>query len=163
MSGYRVDRMGGVHPAVDLEFDRARAASVAAMELARYNAAREAFEGAVKQLGEPMDTRAAVRGVFDAIETLFKLMFPHASRLGASEIKKYLRPLVFDPLTGAERDATGLMLNALEDWINACHQYRHAQGVEESDPPTEQFALLIVSSGAAFLRWLVALDQQQPS
>jgi hypothetical protein len=112
-------------------------------------------------LGEPRDTRAAVWGVFDAVETVFKLIFSKATRLGASEVKSMLRPLALSSLVGAERNATGQILNSLEDWVNACHQYRHAQGVEEREPPSEALALLMVSNGAAYLRWLVGFDQRQ--
>jgi hypothetical protein len=159
--GYRLDRHGGIHPAVDAEFERSMAASLAALGLARYTAAREAFEGGEKHLGEPKDARAAIRGVFDAAETVFKLLFPQASRLGDSEVRNLLKPLLLASLTGAERHATGRVLEAFGDWVNACHQYRHAQGVEEPDPPSDQFALLMFSGGAAYLRWLVGIDQQR--
>jgi hypothetical protein len=66
---YRVDERGGVHFSFDVEFDRSIAATIAALQGARYKAALTNFEGAMSALGKgPPDGKAAIRGTFDAAE-----------------------------------------------------------------------------------------------
>jgi hypothetical protein len=62
-------------------------------------------------------------------------------------------------------DATALRaanksLNAFGDWVDACHEYRHEQGVEEPSQPPIDLAVQLISVGSGFLRWLVNIDQQ---
>jgi hypothetical protein len=61
---------------------------------------------------------------------------------------------------GAARNFASLMLNSFADWVNAAHQYRHAEGVEQPAPPPLKLAVLSVSSSAAFLRWLAEVDSR---
>ena len=82
------------------------------------------------------------------------------TRLGAAEIERHFKPVLQKVLTGAARDAAGLMASSLADWVNAAHQYRHAQGVETTEPMPLDLAILMVSTGAGFLRWLADLDDQ---
>jgi hypothetical protein len=159
--GYRVDRKGGVHYAVDAEFERNRASAVRSLGGDRYAAALEHFEAAQTALDSiPPETRTAVRQLFDALETVFRLMLPKVSRLGAAEVERDLKPLVLPLYEGAARNFASLMLNSLADWVNAAHQYRHAQGTEQPSAPPLELAVGSVSSGAAFLRWLAELDQR---
>lgn len=156
---YVLDEAGGVHPAFDEEFDALRRSTIAALSGPRYSAALHSFEESIADLKQPRDTRDAVRKVFDAIENVAKLMVPQISRLGATEVEKSLKPVAISGLTGAGKEATKLMLSGMADWVNACHQYRHAPGGEEPEPPSLELAIWIVSTGAGHLRWLVGVDQ----
>jgi hypothetical protein len=49
-------------------------------------------------------------------------------------------------------------LASFKDWVDASHNYRHEQGSEEPVQPPIDLAVLAVSNGAAYIRWLVALD-----
>lgn len=161
-AGYRVDDEGGVHYDVDQEFERNRAATVAALQAARYGAALAAFEDAHRALDrDPPDGKTAIRETFDAIETVFKLMF-NVSRLSGSEVGRYLKPFVQKIYEGNEPaiNAANQFLEGFAKWTNAAHQYRHAQNVEEPTPPPVGLAIAMMSTGASYLRWLAELDQQ---
>ena len=101
-----------------------------------------------------------MRAVFDANENLFKLMFPQAPRLTASEVKSRLRP-VLERRYGSDATARRAALkvaDALSEWVDGVHNYRHAEGAEEPTPPPFSLALVLMSNGAAFLRWLAEMD-----
>ena len=50
-------------------------------------------------------------------------------------------------------------LNSLREWIDAAHFYRHEPGTEEPAQPPIEIAIELVSQGAAWLRWLVTMDE----
>lgn len=156
---YRVDDLGGVHFAVDAEFAHNQACTIAALQPSRYCAARTHFEEGQKALdAHPQRTREAIRQTFECVETVFKLMLPNETQLGHSEITKKLKPLVLDRLQGSERDAVGRWIEGFADWVIGAHQYRHGQGVEAPDNPSIGTAVLSVTMGAAYARWLAELD-----
>ncbi|WP_291733746.1 hypothetical protein [Leisingera sp. F5] len=51
-------------------------------------------------------------------------------------------------------------LEGFKDWINAAHFYRHEQGVEEPNQPAEEVAVLLISQGLSYTRWLAQLDRK---
>lgn len=156
--GYVVDDEGGVHPAHDEEFGASRSATIALLDKARYTAARKFFDEAMADLKQPRDTRDAVRKTFEAVENVAKLMFAEEiCRLTSTEVKRFVQPAALDKLTGTERNSTGRMIESFAEWVNACQQYRHAAGEPEPDEPSLDFALLLVSTGAAHLRWLITI------
>lgn len=163
---YRVDDEGGVHLAVDDEFARNIASVVVGLGAARYGNSRAEFDAGMQALDQvPPDGKYAIRGVFGANESLFRLMFPSAPRLGAAEAEKYLAPLVQKAYVSDATAARALAkaVGAYKSWIDAAHFYRHEQGVEEPTQPPLEAAILLVSQGASFLRWLIELDQFQPT
>lgn len=157
--GYRLDAQGGVHPAVDEEFEVQRSATIATLEGARYVAVLNFFKSSIDSLKHPPNTRDAVRHCFEAVENLVKLMVP-VPRLTPNEVEKQIKPLVLAVLSGTERNAANLMLNGLAAWVAACQQYRHAAGQEEPDAPSLELALWMISDGAAHLRWLASADKR---
>lgn len=155
-----MDEQGGVHFRPDKEFAHNRAAAVAALQSSRYANALDAFERGMAALASvPPDGKGAVRYVFGAVETLFRLMVPRAPRLGATELDG-LAPLLQHKYTADEtaRRASAKMLSSLKDWVDAAHLYRHEQGAEEVAQPPLEIAVYIVSTGASHLRWLAELD-----
>lgn len=155
---YRVDEKCGVHFFIDEDFERSRISTVSGLHQSRYAAALEAFEASHKSLiGQPADTLTATRRAFDAVENVFKIMFG-VSRLGASEVKSKLIPLIMSTTTGRTTDAAKRLVDAFAEWINASHQYRHAPGEPDPSPPPLGLALVLISSAATYLRWLIELD-----
>jgi hypothetical protein len=158
---YRVDDRGGVHFYFDQEFSHNHAATIAALQPARYANTLRTFEGSLTALSKvPPDGKVAIRETFAAIEGLFKLMFPHFARLGTKETKKQLET---ELQARNANDAAALrsslkMLNSFAEWIDAAHFYRHEQGSEEIAQPPLELAVYIVSTGASHLRWLTGLD-----
>jgi len=88
---YQINDKGGVRFRVDEAFETERVSAVKALSSSRYAATRAALDQGFSGFDQsPPDTRAAIRGVFDAVETLFKLMFVNVSSLGATEINHNL-------------------------------------------------------------------------
>lgn len=158
---FRADLEGGIHYFVDEEFEVSRSATISSLGAPRYYAAKEAFERAHRSLDQhPIDTLGAVRGVFDTVETVFKLIADgKAARIGPGEINNILRPLLNQRYSEPAVDAAGRLLSSLGDWVNSAHQYRHSPGLPQPAPPPTELAIMLLGSGAAFARWLAELDQ----
>jgi hypothetical protein len=160
--GYSIDDRGGVHPFIDQEFERNRAATVAALGTSRYAAALKEFEAAHAALEElPPDGKTAIRAVFESAEAILKLMFK-VQRLNTKAVNDQLKPAVQRLYAGNKPalEASNHLLGALGDWVDAAHNYRHAAGTEEPQPPPLDLAIALVSTGASWVRWLADIDSQ---
>ena len=161
---YEIDDNGVVHPAIDPEFQRNRTSALAALNNERYANVRGAFERVSPELlAQPPNFKEAWRAVFSATEGLFRLMFPQAQRLTATEIEGRLLPIV---RTHYAADAVALrtavhLTEGFKKWVDGSHNYRHEHGAVEPMQPPMELAVLAISEGAAFLRWLVDIDQAQ--
>jgi hypothetical protein len=159
---YEIDDRGIVHPAVDKEFQRNRQATVAGLQMPRYANSLAAFERISDELAAlPPNGKDAWRTVFAAVEGLFRLMFQSATQLNASAVEANLAGLI-QRLYGSDAvalRAANKQLASFKDWVDASHFYRHEQGREEPVQPPIDLAVLAISNGTAFLRWLIALDQ----
>jgi len=160
---YRLDEECAVRRLVDEEFDRTRAAAIAGLGAAKYRVAREFFDKAVDALEQtPPDAAGMVRNVFLANEEVFKLMFPAVDRLATGNARNHLKP-ENSVGTQSAKTASAEMANAFAKWVAACQQYRHApgeihQGGEDTAAPPLNLAIAMMSSGATYLRWLIAID-----
>jgi hypothetical protein len=80
--GYRVDSQCVAHYHVDQEFERNRASTLTALERVEFAGIKASFEDAFRHLdADPQDTKAAVRSMFEAVESIAKLMVPGQGRL----------------------------------------------------------------------------------
>ena len=160
---YEIDEDAIVHPAVDREFQRNRVSVISGLQLPRYANVLQSFERVSDELSaDPPHGKEAWRACFSAVEGLFRLMFPASPRLTSTEVETRLRPVLRRVYAA---DATGLraaqaLASSFRDWVDATHNYRHEPGSEEPAEPPLAVAILAISNGAAFLRWLVELDQQ---
>jgi hypothetical protein len=158
---YRIDDHGGVHFHFDEEFARSREAAVQVLRLPRYTNALHAFENGMAALGEtPPNGKNAIRGVFAAAESVFRLILPNAPRLGVAELdglSALLQKIYAQDDTA--RRASLKLLNSLKDWVDAAHFYRHEEAGEQAvaQPPLK-LTVYIVSTGASHVRWLAELD-----
>ncbi|SFH94109.1 hypothetical protein [Bradyrhizobium sp. cf659] len=163
---YAIDDAAGVHFKVDVEFAANTTAAIAALGAPRYANARAEFEKGMAALSKANpDGKEGIRGVFGAAECIYKLMFPKAARLTAADASKSLQTsaqslYASDPV--AQR-AASKMVNSFADWVDACHNYRHEQGVEEPSQPPLDLAIEIISAGSGFVRWLVTIDKHMNS
>jgi hypothetical protein len=159
---FAIDDDGIVHPAVDSEFQRNRLATVAGLQQARYSNSLAAFERVSDELaGVPPNGKDAWRAVFTAVEGLFRLMFQSAPQLNAAAVEANL-PNLIQQLHSADPvalRAANKQIASFKDWVDSSHNYRHEPGSEEPVQPPIDLAILAISGGAAFLRWLVTLDQ----
>jgi hypothetical protein len=154
-----VDQKGGVHPAPDLEFIAVKTSTITALSSPRYEAARVLFERSLAELKSPVTHSTAIRHTFDACENIFKLMFESCSRLGDTEIDKSLRPQLKQRLAAHDFDASSAMATAFKAWTTAAHQFRHAAGTASPVQASYDLAVLMISTGAAYIRWLVSIDK----
>jgi hypothetical protein len=159
---YEIDARGGVHFKVDAEFAANTTAVITALGAPRYANAREQFESGMAALSKAdIDAKQGIRGVFNAAECVFKLMYDRP-RLAAGDVTKSLKPTM-QRLCDADPTAlkaANKSVEAFADWVDACHNYRHEQGVEEPLQPPLDLAVQLISVGSGFLRWLVNIDQQ---
>lgn len=159
---YSVDAQGGVHFAVDVEFEQVRVAALSRLSSSRYQSVRQHFEAAYQALdGVPPDPKAALRSMFFAVEGLFRLMFGSAHQLSSGEISKHLKPRL-EVEYGGQKPAIYVahkQLAQLSDWVDGAHFYRHEPGTEEPAQPPIDMAVHYVSTGASWLRWLAQLDK----
>jgi hypothetical protein len=158
---YKIDSSGGVHFSIDEEFERARGASIAALQGPRYSNVLNAFEQAYTELtAVPPDGKGAIRAAFSAAEGLFRLMFPSSPRLTAGEIDKHLGPYLQSAFAtdATALGATSKLLASFKDWVDSAHFYRHEPGKEEIAQPPLTLAINLVSLGASYIRWLAEMD-----
>jgi hypothetical protein len=159
---YRIDDQGGVHFALDTEFERMRVSTIGALSASRYQAVRHAFDEAFAALDRsPPDGKAGIRSAFFALEGLYRLIFPSAHQLSSSEVQKHLRPFVerryqnqVPAIYLAQKQVASLM-----DWIDGVHFYRHEPGTEEPSQPPLELAIYGISQAGGHIRWLAQLDQ----
>lgn len=159
---YEIDDEGVVHPAIDQEFQKNRAATIAGLQLPRYANSLAAFARVSDELvSTPPNGKEAWRAMFAAVEGLFRLMFSSAPQLNSGTVESNLTPVVqriyaSDPIA---LRAAMKQLASFKDWVDASHNYRHEQGSEEPVQPPLDLVVLAVSNGAAYIRWLIALDE----
>lgn len=162
--GYTVDLAGGVHYLVDHEFSNNRASTLSCLDRSRYVAVLDAFQAAHRHLdSQPQDTKAAVRSLFESLEILVKL-FIETKNLNKWLVENKLKPMALAKC-GDEVEAKAVtgIYDGFAQWVDGIHWYRHGQPVEEPSAPSPEFAVYVLSSGAAYLRMLAALDPTQPA
>lgn len=155
--GHRVDEKCGVHYFVDEEFERGRVGTIAALDKPVFAGAAAAFEQAHQHIdAQPPNTKDAVRSMFEAVEILVRQIVPKAKNLSRFVVEKELRGacLAVAPQDATEQKVRAGMFDSLADWVDALHNYRHGQGVPEPVEPSEELAVYVLSSGAAFARQL---------
>lgn len=160
-ASYRIDADFGIHPAVDSAYQANVDAAIRSLALSKFSAARGHIERADHQLLPAGNTREAIRAVFDAVENVFRQQFERATHINQATIQNDLRPFVdglyADPV---ERRTAAKIVNSLSDWVEACHFYRHEPGHAEPTPPSHDLAVILVSQGISYARWLADLMQK---
>ena len=160
--GYRLDSKCGVHYFVDEEFERNRFSTLSLLDNPQYAGIRAAYEDAYRHMNsDPIDTKAAVRSLFEAIEILVKQIV-ETKNLNKWIVENTLKERCL-PLYTTDKIATKViseMFDGFAMWVDALHNYRHGQPNEDPVAPTEDMAIYILSSGSAFLRWLIGMDSK---
>ncbi len=158
---YRVGEDGIVRPLVDEEFDLNQSATLKALDQERFQEARDDFEKAIRHLRNS-EGKQAIRMMFPAVEVAAKVLFPgRLSRLMANDIDAQLKPCIKRKYGANEpaHDAGMQLLESFKRWIVASQPYRHGQEVKEAIDPPQELVVLHLSTGAAFLRWMIELTE----
>ncbi len=159
---YRVDSRCGVHYYVDVEFERGRIAAVAELQGGPLAPALGPLEDAFKHLeARPQDRTAAIRSMFEAVESLTKIIDPRVTKLNKAVAKDWLKNAYLEGFAGdkSERKAIDGLFDSLGEWVDALHEYRHGQ--DEVRTPSEELAIYVLASGCAHLRWLAPRAAQR--
>lgn len=152
---YFVDEQLGVHPLVDSSFRAILESAVRGLGGADFAAARAHLEKADIALMPQNDRRESVRAVFDALENVFKQTFTGVININTATIQGCLKPAVESMYSeGVERRTALKQVDSLRDWVDGCHNYRHEPGQPEPTSPSEDLAVLLVSNGISFTRWI---------
>jgi pyruvate-formate lyase len=111
---------------------------------------------------QPMDAKGAVRSIFESIEILVKQMVP-TNNLNKWVVENTLKEKC---LTCYASDATAKtvmakMFDGFALWVDSIHNYRHGQADTNPVAPPLNIAIYTLSSGTAFLRWLIELNTEQ--
>lgn len=158
--GYVLDAQCGVRFRIDQQFDLQREATLSCLAEKRFAASLAAFEDAHRYFSStPQDLKAALRALFESVEIVAKQMYSAdrlTARLVSGDIKS--RILAGYPDDPVAQRAVGRVIDGFADWVDGMHHYRHGQGDEEPVIPPLSFAIYAMSSGAAFIRWLVQVE-----
>lgn len=154
---YWADEFGVVHPKPDEAFQAAHSSAIKGLQAMRLNAAIEQVEKSDQYvIGDPPDWPRAIYSVFLACENVFKLI-TGTGNLGYKNITNSLEPM----LNGRYSDSSGDIINfqsatikAFKSWVEAAHNYRHDLGKPEPSAPPTELALLSISHGYGYVRWL---------
>jgi hypothetical protein len=109
----------------------------------------------------PTDNKAAVRSIFEAIEILVKQMV-QTNNLNKWVIENSLKEKCIPLYSTNEisKKVVSEMFDGFAKWVDALHNYRHGQPNNEPIAPTEDMCIYVLSSGSAFLRWLIGMDHK---
>jgi hypothetical protein len=159
--GYVLNKAGRVRFSVDAEYERSRFSVIDGLGSGRFKAVRASVEDAFEKLDrEPFETKAAVRSMFEAVETLCKVLGDHNEDLNERMIQKRIRPIAIDVYGATDSSAQSFAEQTVEafiKWVNAGHRYRHGQKTEEPHDPPLELAVAFLSQGAAYIRFLIDL------
>jgi hypothetical protein len=157
---YRIDDKGGIHPLIDAEFTSNTNSIIRNLTELSLTAALAHVQAADRAMMPQMfDGRQAIRSTFDAVENLLKVIDPKKTQLGATQARDTLGNflVVVDRASPEEGRATTKLIEALADWVDAAHNYRHAPGGAEPSQPSEAFTVAFVSQGFSYIRWICDL------
>jgi hypothetical protein len=161
---YRIDDVGGVHPAVDHEFQKNVGSAIAGIHSPHYHNIRQLIESAsVHLLAQPPNYKQAWRAMLSALEGVFGLMFPYV-RMTADEIERHMLPMLQNAYSHDEsaQAAARAMLSSFQSWVEAADAYRHQPGAADEGAPPAEIAILAISAGASYVRWLIGLHESRP-
>jgi hypothetical protein len=157
---YKLDEECGVLRLVDEEFERNHESLVRGLETSDLVAVRQNVERAYDDLaGRSLDTRSAVRNMFEAAETLTKLLLHTNKDLSSGLVQAELRPALQRAYAASDSSAAAFsatMVESFSKWVDAGHKYRHGPKSEIPHAPPLELAVLYLSQGASHIRWLVA-------
>ncbi|MFL4471965.1 hypothetical protein ACERZ8_19550 [Tateyamaria armeniaca] len=162
--GYAIDDSGIVRRRFDEAFESERTNTILTLNAGDLAAALEHVSSVDRMLLQvPMDGRSAVRGIFDAAENIFRIMFPTQNSLNSAAIRSVLQSSIQARFEGQspEQQASLKTVRSFSEWIDAAHFYRHADGQTEPSQPSEMTTVVLVGQGYSFVRWLASLYHEQ--
>ena len=157
--GYLMGEDNIVHPKVDDAFENSRQSVINSLTEKNYPAALLNLRQAEDALmANPMDGRAAIRGIFDVVENVVKVNLKGVTNLNVGVIKEHIFPLAQKSFEddAVQKTIAAKQVELLKAWVDACHFFRHA-GKVNLTKPTDVTVIHLVSLGFSNARWLVEL------
>jgi len=159
---YDVDGRGGMHHQVDAAFQRSKELTLSCLATARFHGARTETEASFDFLTNVHpDRKMAVVNIFLAAENVFMLIAGTGTPLTSASSEREIRPIIQRRYAGLDPTANqsaNKVISSFADWVDACHPYRHGQMNPQIVAPPEALAIILVTQGADFIRWLVSLS-----
>ena len=155
--GYCIDKNGIVHFRVDEAFELNRVSAVALLNKPQFGAAKSALDDAYRHLdSDPMDTKAAVRSMFESLEILAKQIEPTAKNLNKWLVQNTLKPILMRArdYDATEQEVLSRLFDGIANWVDGMHLYRHGQTGHSPVAPSVDSTILLLSTGTAYLRLL---------
>ncbi len=159
---YRIDVYGEAHYQIDVVFHELADSVISVLSREPYAAAGACMNKAVEEMTRAQpDGKDAIRDVFEGVESVFKVTTATNKDLTAANISAVLSPIVnrrFAVTDVIAQGAAQQTLEALKDWTNACHKYRHGHNAEEPVEPPVDLAVVLVGNGLNFARWIATFS-----
>jgi hypothetical protein len=161
---YRVDSICTVHRFIDEEFDRTTVSAIQSLQApALAEAAKSLKLGLSRLTGTHQDTKGAITATFEACEILARHLVPDAKNLYNKLCKNQLLNICLSPTAGqTERNVETGIFNAMAEWVDAVHNYRHGQAQPEPVASSQDLAVQLVSMGCSFIRRLAQAYATMP-
>lgn len=157
---FRIDTLGGIHYRVDEQLERQIASTLLGLGAERFKSVRTEIDKSVEAIQQAQtDGKTAVQRIFEAAEILYRIALPQRTRMTRSNALQDM-PAISDAAYASNpiaRASAEDMKKSFGEWIEACHHYRHGQGQPEPNQPPIGLAVLLVSQGLGFIRWLAEL------
>ena len=86
---------------------------------------------------------------------------PDSDRLPSFNIHKKLKLIIVNFYSKKDKIVQTVSLNLLtsfKEWVNCIHDYRHGQHAKNYKDPSLDLTILILTSGASYLRYLASID-----
>ncbi|MBX2833707.1 MAG: hypothetical protein KTR28_01915 [Micavibrio sp.] len=159
---YSIDSEGDVYPYIDSEFSNSHHSTLISLDKQRYEQAKSIYLSAYSALrADKQNTRTAIKDIFESLETVSKLIDSKIQRLGNKEVSYNLTNICAAKIQDEdEKTFIKEILKGFAKWVDAHHIYRHGQAKEQLTPPSLDSAILSLSIGSAYLRYLIEIDQK---
>lgn len=109
-------------------------------------------------LQDPPDWENAIYQTFKAAENIFKQLTGD-SQLNGPKLDKRFKPKLdakMKEAVGRDVRAANRTYDGLKAWVEAAHGYRHDAGEAAVVQPPEELALVLISEGYGFVRWMAS-------
>jgi hypothetical protein len=155
---YTLDEKCGVHLYVDAQFQQNKSSTLRCLQKEGLDGVKHEFEQAFDNLRQK-NNKGAIKSINEAVEALAKNM-ADIKEANLDKAMPKLLPIIEEiykkdiPL----KDASKAMQRSLIDWNTSCHQYRHGKDADKINNPSDEYTILMLSQGAAYIRWLLDVE-----
>jgi hypothetical protein len=158
---YHMNENGEIYFFPDHDFAVQYNVLIRGLDSNEFTFARDKYESCLKLLRDG-NLSQAIDDAFTSVESVFKVI-TGADGLKVNMIRDRLSESLGPVNVGNEQNKIALskVYNSMGQWVDACHNYRHAPGTADPLPPPEELAILLISQASSYLRWLLDIHAKQ--